>query len=278
MSLFSAPRLLAALGGSLFIAANASAVLYSWSFTKNQPGSNYGVNNAGGTIESINASFDTATKRLTYDVLFSGANNTASPLVTNGFWLVINNGPNPKNHPGELAIMYFDAARVFSGQTSTPTMTVYEYNGRNDNSSWNNGDGDGTPNEANDFNGLIFGKNEQSFINSISAADVNINGQTLRRMRFDIDATAIVGRTPSYPDPVDPWYGTGFDQKLGIWFHTAQNFNVGYETSGRGKITSLSIGGEGWLDGTDFMTVPAPSSVALLGLGGLMIARRRRSA
>jgi hypothetical protein len=272
-------RLAAAMGVALGLSAAAHAAQYSWTFTKNQPGTNYGVNNNGGTIEGIFSSFDSATKRLTFDVAFSGANGAVSPLVTNGFWLVLDNGPNPKNNPGELAIFYFDASKVFAGQAATPTMTVYEYNGRNDNSSWNNGNGNATPNEANDFNGLIKGKNEAaSFINSISAADQVINGQTYRRLSFDINASAIMNRIPSYPTPGTDWYGTGFDNKLGIWFHPAQIFNATYESGSRGKITSLSIGGEGWLDGDNFMTVPAPASAALLGLGGLVAARRRRTA
>lgn len=271
-----APRLLAAIGAGLFAVSSAQAVVWQWNFSKGQAGS-YGRNDAGGTVESIVSTFDSATKRLTFDVLFSGPNNSGGAPATNGFWLVLNDGPNPKNNPGELAIFYFDASKVFDADPldNAVVMTAYEYNGRNDNSSWNNGDGDNNANEGNDFNGLIYGKNESGlFINSVTAA--NESGGTRRRMRFDINAAAIVGRSPSYPDAGTTWHGTGFDDQLGIWFHPAQIFNAGYQSSGRGKITSLSVSGEGWIDGDYFHTVPAPSSAALLGLGGLLMTRRRR--
>src|SRR5690606_41362588 len=42
-----------------------------------------------------------------------------------GSTLALNNGPNPKGHAGELALLYFDASR------STPVLTAYGYNGQN---------------------------------------------------------------------------------------------------------------------------------------------------
>lgn len=271
-----APRLLAAIGTGLLLASSAQAVVWQWNFSKGQPGS-YGRNDAGGTVESIVSTFNDANKRLTFDVLFSGPNNAGGAPATNGFWLVLNDGPNPKNNPGELAIFYFDASKVFDSDPldNAVVMTTYEYNGRNDNSSWNNGDGDGTANEAGDFNGLIYGKNESGlYINSISA--FTEAGGTRRRMTFDINAAAIVGRSPSYPEAGTTWHGTGFDDQLGIWFHPAQIFSASYQASGRGKINSLSVSGEGWIDGEFFRTVPTPGSAAMLGLGALLVTRRRR--
>ncbi len=270
------PRLAAAIGTAVLAASSAQAVVWQWNFTKGQAG-NYGTNNTGGTVETIVSTFDDATKRLTFDVLFSAPNNGSGAASTNGFWLVLNDGPNPKNNPGELAIFYFDASRVFDSDplNNAVIMTAYEYNGRNDNSSWNNGDGDNTANESNDFNGLIYGRNEAGlFINSISATSEN--GGNARRMRFDINAAAIVSRSPAYPEANTTWHGTGFDDQLGIWFHPAQIFNASYQNSGRGKINSLSVQGEGWLDGEFFRTVPTPGTAALLGMAGLLVTRRRR--
>lgn len=274
----SAVRLVAA-AALLGLSASAShAVLFGWNYAKNQPGNGtqYARNDAGGTIESINSTFNSSTKRLTFDVLFSGANNTTSPLVTNGFWLVVDNGPNPKTHSGELAIFYFDASRVFAGTASSPTVTAYEYNGVNANTSWTDGNGNG----VSDGGDLIKGANESAgFINSATAGTQTISGQTYRRLTFDVNAADIITHVPLFPVAGTDWYGTGYDDQFGIWFHPAQIFNATYAATGRGAITGLTTGAEGWLDGQNFTTtrIPAPASVALLGLGGLIVARRRRA-
>jgi hypothetical protein len=271
-------RLAAAAGVVALAAGTSQAVLFGWNYTKGQPGqgSQYERSDAGGTVESINSTFDSSTKRLTFDVLFSGANNTASPLVTNGFWLVVDNGPNPKTHSGELSILYFDASRVFAGTASAPTLTSYEYNGVNANTSWRDGNGDGTT----DGGDLIKGANDAAgFIFNASAGTQTIAGQTYRRLTFDINATDIIGHTPLFPVAGTDWYGTGFDDHLGIWFHPAQIFNASYDAGGHGGITALSTASEGWLDGQNFTTtrIPGPASATLLGLGGLIAARRRRA-
>ena len=279
MNMLFASRLAAAAGVVALSSFSAQAVVFDWNYTKNQPGngSQYERNDTGGTVESINSSFNSANNRMTFDVLFSGANNTASPLVTNGFWLVVDNGPNPKTHTGELAIFYFDASRVFAGTASLPTLTVYEYNGANANTSWRDGNGDGTT----DGGDLIKGAYEaSSFINSATATTQTIASQTYRRLQFDINTSDILSHIPLFTTAGQSWVGTGFDSHLGIWFHPAQIFNASYETAGgghRGAITALSTSSEGWLDGANFTTTPAPSSVALLGLGGLLAARRRRA-
>ncbi len=281
MSMASATRCIAAAAGLAVAVASAQGVLYGWNYAKGQPGSGtqYGRNDTGGTVESINSSFDSSNNRLTFDVLFSGANNSSGPLATNGFWLVLDNGPDPKTHTGELAIFYFDASRVFAGTAANPTLTAYEYNGTSANTSWRDGNGDGSI----DGGDLIKGAYEgASFINSASAATQVIGGQTLRRLRFDINASAIISHLPLFTTPGQDWVGTGFDSHLGIWFHPAQIFNAAYESAGgghRGAITSLATTYVGSLDGGNFstFTIPAPQSAAVLGLGVLIAARRRRA-
>jgi hypothetical protein len=39
--------------------------------------------------------------------------------------MAVNNGPNPKDYGGEMALFYFDCS------TNTPIVTVYTYNGDN---------------------------------------------------------------------------------------------------------------------------------------------------
>jgi hypothetical protein len=276
------PRLLAVAGGlSLLLSTTARATLYGWNYAPGQAGlgTQYFRSDAGGTVQSINTSFDSSTNHLTFDALFSGANGAAGPLVTNGFWLVLDSGPDPKTHSGELAIMYFDATRVFAGTATTPSLTVYGYNGHDADSSWSDGNGDGVP----DVSDLIKGAYEgSSFINSISAGDVTLAGQSYRRLSFDIDASAIVNHTPSFPVAGTTWAGTGFGSSLGIWFHPAQTFNAVYEPTGagrRGAMTGLSDALDGFLDGANFTTatIPAPSAGVLISGALLWGARRRRA-
>lgn len=267
MSIAHASRLLAAAGLLSAGAFSAHAAVHAWAFTPGMPGS-YGISNAGGTFHSVIATFDTSSKQLTWTVNFSDR-------VTQGYWLAINNGPNPKNHPGELGLFYFDASDVFDADATTDIrLTAYGYNGENGPNSWQDGNPAVAGNQAGD---LIKGINNTAWIQSISAGNVvlpgGING---RRLTFTIDATDIIAHAPLYPDATDPWYGTGFDAGLGVWFHPVSAFNANYGANG--GISSLSLGDQGWLDGDHFSTdlIPAPGAGALAGIGGLLLGRRRR--
>ncbi len=266
MSIRTAARLVAA-AGLLFSGATASADIFGFSFIAPQPG--VVPNNNGGTFHSIFATFDTNNKQLNWTVNFSDR-------VTKGYWLVINNGPNPKNHPGELGIYYFDANNVFDGDAGTNgiKLTAYGYNGQNASNSWQDGNSAVPGNQPGD---LIKGANDTSWIQSIDAQNVvlpgGINGRSLS---FTVDATDIIAHAPLYPDAVDPWYGTGFADQLGIWMHPARTFDVGY--NGAGGISSFRTGQEGWLDGSHFDTllIPAPGAAALAGVASILLSRRRR--
>ncbi|HMN41609.1 MAG TPA: MYXO-CTERM sorting domain-containing protein [Phycisphaerales bacterium] len=274
MNMYSAVRLAAAAGVVVVASTSAQATLYGWNYVQGQPGVTPGPSSMpGGTVASINSTFDSVTKRLTFDVFFRGSTASPNSNITSGFWLVLNDGPNPKTHAGELAILYFDAATL-----SAPKLSVYGYNGLNNNSSWQDGAADQSGNQTPD---LIKGIYETSYINSILAESTTIAGLNYRHMKFDIDASDLVSHTPLYPED-GPWHGTGFDDQLGIWFHALDSFNASYESSGggrRGKITSLSTSGETYFDGSNITTfiIPTPSSAALLGLGGLVALRRRRA-
>lgn len=265
-------RLAAALGIALTASA-AQATVYSWNYTPGMPQppapGGYEVSNSGGAIQSILSTFDSATSRLTFDVQF-GPPTGSGTLKTEGFWLVLNGGPNPKNQPGNYAIFYFDG-RSFS----SPKLTVYGYNGENNGSSWSDGNGSGTGAPIGDLIKGSSAGDAASFINSISAGD---SGGS-RRFAFDIDAQDIIQHTPSHPAPDStPWFGTGFSDNLGIWFHPFQDFDADYLTTGRKPLKSgTSFDKGGYLDGAFFTTVPAPGSAALLGLAGVLAARRRRN-
>jgi hypothetical protein len=226
--------------------AAASATQYQWIFD----GSNPGQNPAGGTISAVNSTFDTASKVFTWDVSFSdGVSGN-----TNGYWLVVNDGPNPKSHDRELAIMYFDATSL-----AAPKVSIYRYNGANSNNSFSS-PGDLLASSSVETSGI--------------AASVSDSGDT-RTMRLMVDATSInsrYGAANGFPD----WEGIAFDDRIGMWFHPIRNAHFGYDGL---RITSLG-GTSGWLDGDHLTTtiIPAPGAAALVAMGGLLATRRRRSA
>jgi len=73
----------------------------------------------------VGGSFNNVTDRFTWDVSFN-----TGPAEVDGFWLVVNNGPNPKqSNAKELAIM--------CGDMATGRLSTYVYNGANNANSWN---------------------------------------------------------------------------------------------------------------------------------------------
>lgn len=110
--------IVAILFAGLFFAQSALATLYLYDVPNADNGG------MGDRLDSISSSYNTSTNRFTWDVTF----NSDSTGV-DGFWLVVNNGPNPKTtNVNELAIMYGDLA--------TGTLTTYVYNGLNSSNSW----------------------------------------------------------------------------------------------------------------------------------------------
>jgi uncharacterized protein (TIGR03382 family) len=236
--------------------SSASGAIYHWDWDRGGPGTS-GLNDAGGVFESITATFNDVTDRLEWSMTFSNQ-------VTNGFFLALNNGPNPKGHAGELALLYVDARNP-----GNVALTAYGYNGQNSISSYYDGDGVTSGNQAADV--IKNTLDRASWV--LNAGVIDAGGK--RTIFFDIDATDLIDRTPLYPDPVDPYYGIGFGAKLGLWLHTFRQFDVTYGPSG--TITNIATGGEGWFDGTNLNTVPAPGA-AMVGLVGAAAALRRRRA
>ena len=253
-------RLTCVIGTALIMSAagSASAAIYQWNWNRGDPG-NYGLNDNGGRFESVAATFDTNTKRMNWSVTFSDA-------VTVGMYLAVNNGPNPKGHPGELALIYVDAR-----DPGDVVLTAYGYNGQNSINSFNDGNGNVSGNQAPD---VIKNVGERSsWVMNATRSD-NAGKRTIS---FDIDATDINAHTPLYPDPNgDPWFGIGFMQKLGLWMHTFRQFDVSYGPAG--EITNINRNGEGWFDGANFNTtlIPTPGAVVLAGLALIGTSRRRR--
>lgn len=257
--------------GAMVLGGAQAAQAAIWSYTFTQGGAGMpSANNDAGYVAAFSTTFDTVSKRLTFSATF-GPRPGQSTLSTNGFWLALNGGPNPKNHPGEMALYYFDASN-----TAAPKMTVYGYNGVNGPNSWQDGDPVASGNQIGD---LIHGVNDTSYrLSPLSVVDVGSGATATRTMSFDINASAIIGHTPLYPDAVDPWTGTGFADKLGIWFHPIAGWSATYnQTSGR--ITALSTPTQGWVDAENLRTtqiIPTPGAAALMSMGLMLAGRRRR--
>jgi uncharacterized protein (TIGR03382 family) len=247
----------------------AHATLFTWNFNAGDPqppGGAYESNTIGGTIHSLTATFNTVNKQLSFTANFSDR-------VTTGYFLAMNNGPIPRSRPGQLGLFYFDAGDVFDADPSTNTfLTCYGYNGANDGSTWRDGDSVTPGDQAPD---LIRGILDTSWITSLTAANVVLpGGVNGRSFTFVVNATSIINHVPLYPDPMSPWFGTGFDTALGIWFHPFANlFDATYNA--QGGLGTWNYGPQGSFDGHDFQT-PAPSTLGIGALAVGFLSRRRR--
>ncbi|MFT5676494.1 MAG: hypothetical protein ACI808_002439 [Paraglaciecola sp.] len=194
------------------------------------------ANNGGMSdqLESIESTYNTGSNQFTWDVVF---NDDARGI--DGFWLVVNNGPNPKrSNVNELAIMY--------GDMESGILTTYAYNGRNSSNSYLN---PGTLLQTDTFT-------------------ANSDG-----LSIDIDVSAI----NAWVSPDRDYSGIQYDEKVGIWFHISKNSNFNYGQSG--LLQQYSYGAQGWYDSANLSAaeVPEPRALALLlfGLAGIGVYKKR---
>jgi hypothetical protein len=241
----------AAIGaGMLALTGTANAAI--WQVEKT---SNLGNNN-GGVMTRLFAHYNSNTGVLRWEVDFADT-------VTQGFTLAINDGPNPKGHAGELGLVYFDAT------SATPEITVYSYNGLNSSTSFKDGNGEVGGNQTPD---RIKGRTEKDQWVTTGSVEPLGAGQ---RFILEIQTADIRNHNPLYPSGQDDWFGIGFAEKIGWWFHTYKNLQTSYDGD---QLTNWSFSGEGWSDTTNITTtlVPTPGPIALVALAGIVAGTRRR--
>lgn len=245
-----------ALASFLAISPSAFATNWIWDWS----GGN-AYNPDGGTINSIRAEFDDQSNRFLWRTNFG---DNPHGEKTEGYWLAVSPGQDPKGHAGELAIFYFDMGG------GTPKLTVYAYNGQNGNTSYK----DGSPQAGNQPPDKILSSLVTT--NWINALTVVNEANGTRTFTLDIDASAIQSHIPMYPGPGGPgeWTGAAFGQKLGLWFHPVVGITTQYDSSG--WLSDFRFAKQGWFDGNNFTTVPEPGTMVALGAGLAALAARRR--
>jgi hypothetical protein len=246
------------------LAATSQATTYRWTWQSQghvngaqAGGGELFYSSGGGNIKTIETSFDSETNRFTYEAILGNQS-------TNGLWLAVSPGANPKGHAGELALFYVDAS------AAQPALLAYAYNGVNGHNSWR----DGSPQSGIQPPDMILSSlTSSNWINNFVVENL-VNGG--KRFAFDIDATAVQNHMPKYPGPggQSEWTGAEFGQKFGIWNHTVKGLQTTYN---EGALASWSYTHEGWVDGGNLETVPEPTSMAALGLGVAAIFRRKKA-
>jgi len=199
-----------------------------------------------GDITHVSTRYDSGSNQLNWS--YSIKNNSGG-AYNDAFWLVLNDGPNPKGVAGQLAILY--------GDLKTNTLQAFEYNGSNGNNSY-----------ANPANYLASWR---------GAIDIQKDLAGLTTVSFDIDTSEVNNANLG-----ENWEGIGFAEKIGIWFHPSALSSITYDPE-TGEMIQYKKDKQSWLDNSNATTlvtaaaVPEPGTLALLGAGiaGIFASRRR---
>ncbi len=187
-------------------------------------------NAAAGTFEEVTSTYNDVTETWTFTTSF-GAKGTHVP---DSYTVAISDGPNPKGQ-AQLALVYVDCT---NGRTE-PQVTVYAYNGQNNDSSYKDGSNDpGT--QAPD---KITNSVDDSLL--LVSGSCNVVAGTSSDIEFVLDVSDVNAHNPQYVESY-AWEGIMQDEKFGIWLHPRAGSHVTYDSDN--YITAYTRVKEGWLD------------------------------
>ncbi|MEO0866963.1 MAG: hypothetical protein AAFY17_00680, partial [Cyanobacteria bacterium J06642_11] len=109
--------------GAALMAAPAQAITFHYNWTEDKGLYENGkkvlsVKDSKGDYDSVDVSYDHSNDMLSWSSSFTQKGNHQ----IDGGWLVLSNGPNPKNHKKEFAIFYLDVSDV-----NNTKLTAYSY-------------------------------------------------------------------------------------------------------------------------------------------------------
>jgi hypothetical protein len=195
-------------------------------------------------IGAISTSFDSVNQRFTWRTQLIPP-TLSNRDVVDGFWLVVNNGPNPKSsNAKELAIMY--------GDLQNNTLSTYVYNGANN-------------------------------ANSILDPGILLQTDSLTTSSFDFSFNISTAAINSWNSPSQDYTGISFDENIGIWFHFSSGSDFTYTNGDITGYTFEKQGWYDVANKVAVVTPPetstveasAPSMFALLSMGLFVLAWRR---
>ena len=205
----------------------------------------------GGLITAIDTSYVPSEQMFTWSHTIE-PNEDGTP--SDGFWLVVSDGENPKGDADEYAILF--------GDLTNQRLTAYLYNGVNSSNSWRN---PGVYLQSFDAD-LMIEQPASSSTGTTVSFQIDVSGIN------SLDVNAIPGYPDYQPQPNIDWDGIAFGRQLGIWFHPTAGGSFEYNEAG--EITTFRPGSAGWLDGKNYQAtrVPEPGVLYLVGLGALAFA------
>ena len=174
---------------------------------------------AAGDIKNVDVSYNETTETLSFEMTIGG--------TPDGFTVAINDGPNPKGAPNELALFYFDR------NGGDPVVSVYNYNGKNTQTSWDGGQQIATSLAA-----------SSPFLSINETTDANGN----RVFSFEVDAGFIQDFYATDPT----WVGVDVADKIGMWLHPVDHLDSSYDHNG--YLTEWDAGKMSWYDSHNQLT------------------------